>query len=72
MAEAEDAANAPLIGSNISNDQSDSWEHEAHDERESTLSQEQALTSPSAFIWALTFAAGISGLLFGYEYISSA
>lgn len=24
--------------------------------------------SPTAFIWALTFAAGISGLLFGYEY----
>ena len=24
--------------------------------------------SPTAFIWALTFAAGISGLLFGYEW----
>ena len=24
-------------------------------------------TSPSAFIWALTFIAGISGILFGYE-----
>ena len=67
MAEDEDAANAPLIGSNNQNDQSDSWVHEVHDERENTLSQEQALTSPSTFIWALTFAAGISGLLFGYE-----
>ena len=23
---------------------------------------------PTSFVWALTFAAGISGLLFGYEY----
>lgn len=30
--------------------------------------QERDLTSPSRFIWALTFSAGISGLLFGYEY----
>lgn len=29
--------------------------------------REQDLTSPSWFIWALTFSAGISGLLFGYE-----
>lgn len=67
MAEDNDAANAPLIGSNNPNDQSDPWVHEVNHERESTLSQEQALTTPSAFIWALTFAAGISGLLFGYE-----
>lgn len=31
--------------------------------------REQDLTSPTLFIWALTFSAGISGLLFGYEYI---
>lgn len=29
--------------------------------------REEDLTSPSRFIWALTFSAGISGLLFGYE-----
>ncbi|MCJ1361693.1 hypothetical protein MMC16_000793 [Acarospora aff. strigata] len=29
--------------------------------------REQDLTSPSWFIWALTFSAGISGLLFGYD-----
>lgn len=62
MAEGDDeeAANAPLM----------------HDDGESTIPghhdridlQEEDLTSPSAFIWALTFTAGISGLLFGYEY----
>ena len=68
MAEGEDAANAPLIGrTSQAPNESDRWVHEAHDERESTFLQEQALTSPSSFIWALTFAAGISGLLFGYE-----
>lgn len=33
-------------------------------------SQESDVTSSSVFIWALTFAAAISGLLFGYEYVS--
>ncbi len=28
---------------------------------------ESGLTSPNAFIWALSFTAGISGILFGYE-----
>lgn len=32
-------------------------------------SQESKVTSSNAFIWALTFAAAISGLLFGYEYV---
>ena len=27
----------------------------------------KSATSPSVFVWALTFSAGISGLLFGYE-----
>jgi hypothetical protein len=27
---------------------------------------------PTLFVWALTFAAGISGLLFGYEYTNIA
>lgn len=57
-----DEANAPLIG-----------EHEpATVENDGyRISQEHDSTSPSAFIWALTFAAGISGLLFGYECHSS-
>lgn len=56
----EEAANAPLM-------QED--ENEAPDYCEVSHSQESELTSPSAFIWALTFTAGISGLLFGYEYV---
>lgn len=67
MAEDEDAANAPLIGTNNQADPSDPWVPQVHDERTNALSREQDLTSPNAFIWSLTFAAGISGLLFGYE-----
>ncbi|KAL8736604.1 MAG: hypothetical protein Q9181_002327 [Wetmoreana brouardii] len=33
----------------------------------SFVSEETQSTSPSAFIWALSFAAGISGILFGYD-----
>lgn len=31
---------------------------------------ESTLGAPGLFIWALTFSAGVSGLLFGYEYVS--
>lgn len=31
-------------------------------------SPESQLARPNRFIWALTLTAGISGLLFGYEY----
>lgn len=31
---------------------------------------ESALVSPGWFIWILTVCAGVSGLLFGYEYVS--
>lgn len=30
---------------------------------------ESSLVSPGAFIWGLTLCAGVSGLLFGYEYV---
>jgi SP family myo-inositol transporter-like MFS transporter 13 len=30
---------------------------------------ESALVSPGLFIWGLTICAGVSGLLFGYEYV---
>ena len=60
MADEDEDANAPLITGDdrptITNNNG------------SILLQESNNTSPSAFIWALTFAAGISGLLFGYEY----
>lgn len=48
----EEAVNAPLMR-----------------ERRASLddSQESDVTSSNIFIWALTFAAAISGLLFGYE-----
>lgn len=51
-------AHVPLIG-----DQEDGLSDQAQDD----FSGESETTSPSAFIWALTFAAGISGLLFGYD-----
>lgn len=34
-----------------------------------TSRPESDVTSSNAFIWTLTFAAAISGLLFGYEYV---
>lgn len=55
----DEAVNAPLMH---------------HDDEDGAPSQparqhsrENELKSLSAFIWALTFTAGISGLLFGYE-----
>lgn len=60
MAEGNDVAvNAPLMHHND--------EDAALDNREGPHLQENELKSLSAFIWALTFTAGISGLLFGYE-----
>lgn len=45
--------------------------HESEDEipdyHEVAHSDESGLTSPSAFVWALSCTAGISGILFGYE-----
>jgi SP family myo-inositol transporter-like MFS transporter 13 len=53
-----DEANAPLIEDR----EPTILEDDGH-----RIAQESETTSPSAFIWALTFAAGISGLLFGYD-----
>lgn len=58
MADGDEVANAPLMRNEV--DENDNYEV-AH-------LCENNTTSPSTFIWALTFAAGISGLLFGYEY----
>ncbi|KAL6715029.1 hypothetical protein ACLMJK_007290 [Lecanora helva] len=52
----DQAATAPLI-----RDREEDREAEEHGEIV------QGSTSPSAFTWALTFAAAISGLLFGYD-----
>lgn len=60
-----DTAAEPLI----SNDRDSSEEHEANDEEPGV--DESALVSPGLFIWTLTFCAGVSGLLFGYEYVST-
>ncbi len=56
--QSQDEANAPLI--------------EHHEPAISEYGGEESVqesdtTRPSAFIWALTFTAGISGLLFGYD-----
>lgn len=53
-----DGAHAPLIGDD---------EDGLCDQAQDGFSRESVTASPSAFIWTLTFAAGISGLLFGYD-----
>ena len=62
MSEEDEAADAPLITDN---------EDDIVQQSVRSDVQENDLTSPSAFIWALTFAAGISGVLFGYECVHS-
>lgn len=61
--EEEEGLNAPLIDDR----------HLAHDDgRDNGVShRENGTSSLNAFIWALTFTAGISGLLFGYECVGA-
>ncbi|KAF2085994.1 general substrate transporter [Saccharata proteae CBS 121410] len=59
----EDAANEPLIADGASETGSDGVQQE----QEHSQVDESALETPSTFIWALTFCAGVSGLLFGYD-----
>ena len=59
MAGKDNAASAPLMRDS---------QDEAPIDSEFAPTQQSGKPSPSTFIWALTFAAGISGLLFGYEY----
>ena len=54
----EDSADAPLITSSSS-------EHDF--DGDNGKPSERSPHSPAPFVWALTAAAGISGLLFGYE-----
>jgi hypothetical protein len=61
MATEQPAAAAPLLAANNSDESQD----------DSTLQGDRiGSSSGSKFIWSLTFSAGISGLLFGYEYAS--
>lgn len=64
-----DAAAEPLIA-NASDVPSDARDH--YDDEGEIIEQEvdeSALVSPGLFIWCLTICAGVSGLLFGYEYV---
>lgn len=62
MVDRDDGAHAPLI------------EDDEHgccfDHAQDDIPRESATASPSAFIWALTFAAGISRLLSGYMILA--
>jgi SP family myo-inositol transporter-like MFS transporter 13 len=62
-----DGATEPLIGRDSGGESvEDESDHERpgqhHDE-------EEDLVTFGWFIWILTFSAGVSGLLFGYEYV---
>jgi hypothetical protein len=63
-----DAAAEPLI-SNNREDPDDARYRE--DDIDDVEVDESALVSPGLFIWGLTVCAGVSGLLFGYEYVES-
>ena len=67
MVDQDSAANAPLMQGE---EPMDSREHDSSHYDARPSSQENELTAPNAFVWALTFAAGISGLLFGYESVT--
>lgn len=62
-----DAAAEPLISrrDHEGRDHDDDQNEEADEVDESTL------VAPGLFIWGLTICAGVSGLLFGYEYVHS-
>ena len=59
------AQQAPLIGRD--DDDEHALSDHAHDDGFSGRESDPRKSSPSPFIWALTFTAGISGLLFGYD-----
>jgi hypothetical protein len=62
-----DATAEPLIA------QSRDHLHDARysdDDAEDVEVDESALMAPGLFIWGLTICAGVSGLLFGYEYVT--
>lgn len=66
MVDQADAADAPLLQEQ---NPIDYPQHDASDNDIVSRPRENQLNAPSAFIWALTATAGISGLLFGYESV---
>ena len=62
-----DAAAQPLIPN--TREYPDNARH--GDDAEGVEIDESALVSPGWFIWTLTVCAGVSGLLFGYEYVAA-
>lgn len=54
--------NAPLIGSDLAEEES----------RDGSGAENQQTGKPvTTFVWALTLTASVSGLLFGYEWVST-
>lgn len=62
-----DAAAEPLISDNREYPQDARY---SGDDSEDVDVDESALVAPGLFIWGLTICAGVSGLLFGYEYVT--
>jgi hypothetical protein len=68
-----DAAAEPLISHSrdVPHDARDQYDHEEEGEEvDEDEVDESRLVSPGLFIWGLTICAGVSGLLFGFEYVS--
>lgn len=63
-----DAAGQPLMQGDEGLQHPQEFEHDIDEGDDSEVLEESALKTPTPFIWALTLAAGVSGLLFGYEY----
>jgi hypothetical protein len=62
----DESAQEPLIPRELRSDPS-STEQEQDARVESIRADESDVEAPGVFIWSLTIAAGVSGLLFGYE-----
>ena len=67
-----DAAAEPLISNDrgVPHDVRDRYDEDDNESIGEDEVDECALLSPGLFIWCLTICAGVSGLLFGYEYVS--
>jgi hypothetical protein len=65
------AAAEPLISRDrgVPNDARDRYDENDDESIREDDVDESALVSPGLFIWCLTICAGVSGLLFGYEYV---
>jgi SP family myo-inositol transporter-like MFS transporter 13 len=66
-----DAAAEPLISNDrrVPHDVRDRYDEDDTTSIREDEVDESALVSPGLFIWCLTVCAGVSGLLFGYEYV---